>query len=94
MSSCDVERSDTVKAILVMDMPSGCINCKLYDYPPSRCFVNGKFQNNISEDYKPDWCPLKPAPEKKDENKIYTMTQLYRAQGYNACIDEILGDKE
>ena len=84
-----------MKAILVMDMPSGCINCKLYDYPPSRCFVNGKFQNDISEDYKPIWCPLKPIPSKKptigkeSDNDILCMNA-----GYNACIDEILGDKE
>ena len=81
-----------MKAILVMDMPSGCINCKLYDYPSSRCFVNGKFQNNISEDYKPDWCPLKPAPEKR--NTIDDFWEMCADIVRNACIDEILGDKE
>ena len=81
-----------MKAILVMDMPSGCINCKLYDYPPSRCFVNGKFQNDISEDYKPDWCPLKPAPEKR--NTIDDFWEMCANIVRNACIDEILGEKE
>ena len=81
-----------MKAILVMDMPSGCINCKLYDYPSSRCFVNGKFQNDISEDYKPDWCPLKPAPEKR--NTIDDFWEMCANIVRNACIDEILGEKE
>lgn len=84
-----------MKAILVMDMPSSCIKCPccnigaFYDI----CRVLNK-TTNCSDNEKPDWCPLKPAPEKKDEDKVYTMTQLYRTQGYNACIDEILGDKE
>jgi len=73
------------KAILVMNMPSGCINCKLYDYPPSRCFVNGRFQNDISEDYKPEWCPLQKLPEKQED----LPTNIYR-DGWNACIDTIL----
>lgn len=81
-----------MKAILVLDMPSGCINCKLYDYPSSRCFVNGKFQNDISEDYKPDWCPLKPAPEKR--NTIDDFWEMCANIVRNACIDEILGENE
>ena len=56
------------KAVLVMDMPSGCIKCPLYDYVPTRCFATDKFQNNTSEDFKPNWCPLRELPEYKEEN--------------------------
>ena len=83
-----------MKAILVKDMPSGCINCKLYDYPSSRCFVNGKFQNDISEDYKPDWCPLKPMPYNLKNQIGDTEWQDGFVDGFNSCIDEILGGKE
>jgi hypothetical protein len=60
------------------------------------CTLAGKsvVRTPIDLKSKQDWCPLKPIQSKKDEDKIYTMTQLYRAQGFNACIDEILGGKE
>lgn len=86
------------KAILIMDVPSGCIKCPLYDYVPSRCFVTDKFQNDISEDFKPEWCPLKPMPEKKDicgtyNGEYYAKGGMMPSAkiGYNTCIDEILG---
>lgn len=89
------------KCILVLDeMPSSCIKCPLYNYVPSRCFVLGKFQNDISEDYKPDWCPLKPITEKVETfncEELCDVDDWYDSgyhNGYNACIDEILGDKE
>ena len=39
-------------------------------------------------------CPLKPMIEKKDRNKVVGDYLRGRCDGYNACIDEILGDKE
>ena len=89
-----MERSDTVKAILVMDMPSKCEECNFQQY--GICHAEIKCITGTPKELKskPDWCPLKPMPSKKNEDKAYTMTQYYRAQGYNACIDEILGDKE
>lgn len=64
--------------------------------PEGLCEDDGDivYLNDIMMKSKPDWCQSKPVPEKKNEDKAYTMTQLYRTQGYNACIDEILGDKE
>lgn len=78
------------KAILVMDMPSGCIKCPLYDYVPSSCFLTNKFQNNIGEDFKPDWCPLRELPQKKKANTNTTAYDKAVQIGYNTCIDEIL----
>lgn len=50
----------------------------------------------IRNDTKPDWCPLNPMPERKGLLKQLPMydTDTHYEQGYNACIDEILGDKE
>lgn len=86
------------KSILVIDAPSGCVKCRLYDYVPSRCFIMDKFQNNISDDYKPDWCPLKDFPENKPEveyrgNGCFGINEAMQHNynmGFNACIDEIL----
>lgn len=45
---------------------------------------------------KPDWCPLKPVPEKHKELSIeeYEFGKLGLAftQWYNACLKEILGE--
>ena len=55
----------------------------------------------MEEDYcqcKPYWCPLKPIPEKKEEMgmpRTPSMNDIKRIgfqKGWNACIDEILGE--
>ena len=79
-----------MKAILVIDMPENCFKCKLQDWANCR-IVKGCHTG----DTRPDWCPLKPIPSKRptigkeSDNDILCMNA-----GYNACIDEILGDKE
>ena len=85
-------RSDTVKAILVLEMPSSCSECPCCYVP--RCEVNEKTLKT-SEIYqcKPDWCPLKPMPSKKEKPTKSESVACFNI-GYNACIDEILGDKE
>lgn len=55
----------------------------------------------ITEEYydyeskeKPDWCPLKPLPEKKEYiNSVSNIeaTKNIAAAGWNACLDEITG---
>ena len=75
-----------------MDMPSGCIKCPLYDYVPSSCFLTNKFQNNISEDFKPDWCPLRELPERANHPDWCDGGRYDK--GYNACIDELLKGEE
>lgn len=45
---------------------------------------------------KPDWCPLKELPEKYDMDNV-ACDRDYDGEyeyGYNACINEILGEKE
>lgn len=82
-----------MKAILVLEMPSSCDKCRFHlNYPKAMhyCYIK---QEAFDED-KPDWCPLKPVIEKKDRNKVVGDYLRGRCDGYNACIDEILGDKE
>ena len=58
------------KAILVIDMPSGCDECKIRfddDYSNWYPYDNpepGGVWEYTKKGTKPDWCPLKPAPEK------------------------------
>jgi len=65
--------------------------------PEGLCEDDGDtvYLNDIMMKSKPDWCPLKRIPRKKptigkeSDNDILCMNA-----GFNACIDEILGDKE
>ena len=58
------------KAILVIDMPSCCSECKFlndnYDYP--ECIVTGETKGYTfrTREQKMDKCPLRPAPKKED----------------------------
>lgn len=77
-----------MKAILVLDeMPKSCANCRL-----KRGLFCGESGNSLHDyvniNLKPSWCPLKPLPSKDFWHK-----KDY-ADGWNACIDELLGEAE
>lgn len=86
--------SQTTKAILVIDMPKACA-----DGCPVMCRARGI-------NHRPTWCPLKPMPEKNfDCEPILAVGDTYEdgyrhgeehgyISGWNACIDEILGETE
>ena len=89
-----------MKAVLVMDIPESCVDCQFcYEYHEgieACCTVTREPSNDdmyriIKEDYcqdKPDWCPLKPMPEKT----ILAPDMLNSfEEGWNACIDAITG---
>ena len=86
------------KAILIIDMPSCCNECKIrfddeysnwcpYDNPEP----NGVFQY-VENRTKPKWCPLKLIPKKREEKYAADVgdRDCGFIDGWNACIDEIL----
>lgn len=91
------------KAILIIDMPSSCSKCKfMYEfYGVKKCQLLSILENGgkaiISTDTlttgRKECCPLKPTPSKKDKPTKSESVACFNS-GYNACIDEILGDKE
>ena len=77
------------KAVLVMDMPDRCNDC--YAVHMSQ---NGKFCRAAEESLpvkaeRPDWCPLRELPEKK-ELYLSINNQKGYCDGWNACLDKIL----
>ena len=86
------------KAILVMDMPKNCAKCNLCGTQDDEYFcIPDDFAHYLGDSYvnhscesKPDWCPLKPMPEKRDMRFLDDASEYYR-QGWNACIDAICG---
>lgn len=93
------------KGILIFEkIPENCSECPgcQHDgyYSPMKCHLGSKFNDNFLNGanllVRPNWCPLKPVPEKHNELSIeeYEFGKLGLAftQGYNACLKEILGE--
>lgn len=82
------------KAVLVMDMPGRCADCQLRcSIEVNEPFCYGTMKNVTEDEYykeKPQWCPLKPMPKKK-ENIVCTIHFGAYVNGWNACIDAICG---
>lgn len=91
------------KAVLVMDMPESCMECNfLYidgDTMLDSCQALEVARTVDSETYeKPDWCPLRELPEKKEttypqacyENSYWTDEMK---AGFNTCLNEMVGGK-
>lgn len=93
------------KSILVIDTPSccgGCPCCKKQednwgDIAWAECY-NGKSVYDYYDVGRPDWCPLKPLPQRKmpkfGEAYPQSMVLIDRWKGYDECLDDILGDTE
>lgn len=84
------------KSVLVMDTPEKCESCIYVGVFTAFCRINCRDIKDAS--VKPDWCPLKPLPEKMKVTGIYN-GEYFKAGGkppsykvgWNACIDEITG---
>lgn len=84
-----------MKAILVLEMPECCTDCPCAgnNYGYNECEPKGK--RLVLEDIyekRPSWCPLRPVPEKRQTTDDFWQGCVNIVR--NACIDEILGDKE
>ena len=88
------------KAILIMDMPDSCDKCPLFGNHYSdlccRALNNRSINYPYPKDFRQEWCPLRNVIEKKerdivkeDYNGGYSHGIVH---GWNACIDEILGE--
>lgn len=82
------------KSVLVMDTPKYCALCVLRSgvHHPF-CRVNNRDITDLS--IRPDWCPLKPLPEKKEYivpiDNVESQKDII-AVGWNACLREITGE--
>lgn len=84
------------KAVLVMDMPECCADCYCGHFERDTkelnlvCGATGEDANNVG---KPDWCPLRELPEKKERRVGEHGERMFRA-GFNSCLDEILEERK
>ena len=87
------------KAILVIDMPNSCDECPLFNNYYSDMCCRGLNYRRIDypypENVRQNWCPLKPVPHKQVEGGTWTLDGYVEDEfpvGWNACIEEILGE--
>ena len=87
------------KAILILDMPKSCEKCSLC-YNGIDCAINGWVVfSNEGQTNRSSRCPLKSIPQKKenvigfDDIDLEWSADSY-CEGWNECIEEILGEEE
>lgn len=92
------------KSILVIDTPKRCLDCPCHftgmiklnpsgkeRFIPILCGLNN--EDILSDEEKPDWCPLRDLPEKKEYNNAIPAEKQWCFEsiaGWNECIGEIL----
>lgn len=86
------------KSILVIDTPESCAYCEIrFDdiysnwCPYNNPEVDGVYKY-VKQRTKPDWCPLRPLPEKIEGYDSIKRQWGEYEDGWNHCIDSILGE--
>lgn len=88
------------KVILVMNDPMFCCNCPLarmrFNKGGYVCAIARQTDKDcywekvdMDSETKPDWCPLKPAPE--EQEVWFDDERSDWERGYNNCVREIVG---
>lgn len=78
------------KSVLVIDTPESCCSCYLRGFTLNLQYCRGKLKDIKDVSTKPDWCPLKPLPEKRDTKMTGADWNCGYNDGWNACVDEII----
>lgn len=76
------------KSVLLIETPESCRSCYLCGFTLNLHYCRGKKKDIKDTSVKPDWCPLKPLPEKMTGVAQTDHWNSIKA-GWNACIDEI-----
>lgn len=80
-----------MKAVLVIDMPNNCEECKIIYLQ-----WHGESSTCDSGDWseRPSWCPLRPLPSFKAVDLNDTRDVVMFCHGWNTCLAEITGEAE
>ena len=82
------------KAILIMDIPSKCLDCNLcildMDASLSCYYYKREICSDVEENNnRPDWCPLRELPDKKNWGEMFNGN----VKGWNDCLEVIVRGK-
>lgn len=88
------------KAVLIMDMPKCCADCRLVEDDAAGLFCipeDKYFDGRDSSEEKMECCPIRELPEKMQICGTYPkpdgIVPSYKI-GWNSCLDAIGGGKE
>lgn len=92
------------KSLLVIDTPETCLDCPLHEWDDDgewhgcsvSIYFRGLFNNTVNKNEKPDWCPLRPLPNRLptfEPTTFYELSNLFH-DGFNACLELITGETE
>lgn len=85
------------KSVLVIDTPENCYDCPIGQDCSNIleeslfCLGAGKCVIDKEAATIPNWCPLKPLPEEKEEEHWRSKLSLAWIRGWNTCISKIKG---
>lgn len=79
------------KGYILVDMPKSCRDCEFFGFV---CRITNEKCKYYNEDGKPDWCPIRELPEKKEPTQ-FPISPLLPWQyteydkGWNDCIEKM-----
>ena len=85
------------KSVLVIETPENCYDCPIGQDCSNIleaslfCLGAGKCVIDKEAATIPNWCPLKPLPEEKEEEHWRSKLSLAWIRGWNTCIRKITG---
>ena len=95
------------KGYIVTDMPDRCKNCQFLfeasnkiEDPFYNCVINFPYIDRPSYitkkelNTKPEWCPIRPQPERDRYNEEWADYEGGLADGRNKLINEMFGGEE
>ena len=84
-----------MKAVAIIKMPNCCRECPFADWDQCLCKLANEeiYSQKHMDDGRQKWCPLKPLPQKGfgDADDI---EQTFYFDGWNECLEEIMGETE
>ena len=86
------------KSVLVIDTPESCRSCYLRGFTLALQYCKVESEHIKDTSVKPDWCPLKPLPDKMKLTGVYGR-EYFQSNGkmpsykigWNDCINAITG---
>lgn len=82
------------KGIIVLDeIPVICAECSFAHLTQDKQYFHCDPKNKTVYNAKPDWCPIKEMPSRKQvPGCFFMMDEVYGKEiGFNDCLDEIEG---
>ena len=85
-----IEGEKMSKGAIIVDITESCGKCEFGLHQDTDInYCKCKERHFYKDDVKPDWCPIKPMPEKILYKSRHALNDEQFAAGWNACIDKI-----